>query len=290
MKSNFERFKGELALLITAMFWGYGFVATSKSLAGFSPYQLLFFRFLIGSLVLALFFFKNFKNLKWPIIKKGAFVGIFFFLGFVFQTVGIQYTTPSRNAFLTSVNVIIVPIISYFIFKRKIDFNEGLGAFLSLLGIGFLTLQLGGKINIGDILTLICAVFFALQIFYTAIYIKGENPIDMTIVQVVTCTILSLIFTLFEGKKIVFPKGEVLSSIIFLGIVSTVIATILQMYGQKYTTETRASIFMSLEAFWGTIFSIIILGELVTFRLVIGGAIILSAILISELKPFKKNK
>lgn len=288
-KGLFLRFRGEAALLITAMFWGYGFVATAQSLVGLTPYQLIFLRFLIGSIFLVGIFFKKTMSLKKEIIKKGFIVGFFLFFGFVLQTWGIRYTTPSRNAFLTSVNVVIVPIISFFIFKRKIDRNEAIGAIISLLGIGILTLKLGGEINIGDLLTLGCAVVFAFQIFYTAIFMKGENPIDMTIVQIITCTILSGLMILVEGEPLLMPKGNVIGSLLFLGLISTALSTILQMYGQKYTTETRASIFMSMEALWGTVFSVLVIGEPVTLRLLLGGGIIFIAILISELKPLSKK-
>lgn len=284
-----DRFKGEAALLVTAMFWGYGFVATAIALESFSTYQLLFFRFLIASVFLIIFFFRKVRSIRMDIIRKGALTGSFLFFGFVLQTIGINYTTPSRNAFLTSVNVVIVPIIAYFIFRRRLDLNEVVGAVLSLVGIGILTLELGGAVNIGDLLTLGCAVVFAFQIFYTGLFMKGQDPIEMTIVQIFTCTLLSGAFLLFSGDPAPVIKEGTLQSLFYLGLISTCVSTILQMYGQKYTSETRASIFMSMEALWGTVFSVIFIGEPMTLRLILGGAVIFTAILISEIKPWRRK-
>lgn len=284
------KYKGEIALIVTAIFWGYGFVATADAIKTLTPYQLIFARFLLASVLFAVIFFKKILRIKPSLWKKGSVVGALLFLGFVLQTVGIKYTTPSKNAFLTSVNVIIVPIISMFIFKRKTDRNEVLGAITALLGIGILTLRTDGSVNIGDILTLLCAVAFAFQIFYTAIFMKGEDPIEMTIVQIFTCTVLSGIAFFMEGAPMVTPdKGAVLS-ILFLAFISTGLSTVLQMVGQKYTTETRASIFMSTECLWGTLFSVMVAGEAVTLRMLLGGLFIFAGVILSEIKPFGTGK
>ena len=104
-------------------------------------------------------------------------LGLFLYGAFALQTVGLQYTTPSKNAFLTAVNVIVVPFISFVIFKRKFDRYELMGAVLAMTGVGAISLQLNGGVNIGDVLTLGCAVLFAFQIFYTSVYVQKEDPI-----------------------------------------------------------------------------------------------------------------
>lgn len=285
---HLKKIPGELILLLTAIIWGYGFVAVANSLGSLTPLQLLFFRFSIASLLLAILFFKNIRTMKRPTIKKGAVLGTLFFIGFVFQTIGMKYTTPSKNAFLTSVNVIIVPLIAYFLYQRRLTKQEVLGALLSLVGIGLLTLKVSGAVNIGDLLTLGCAVAFAFHIFYTTLYMENESPVDIAIIQTVTAMILSGASVLLEGAPLALPGQTGILSVLYLAFFSNTLTTLLQAWGQKTTTETRSAILLSTESLWGTLFSFLFLGEAMTVRLLLGGLLIFAAILLAELKPKAK--
>lgn len=99
------------------------------------------------------------------------------YIAFALQTVGLQYTTPSKNAFLTAVNVIIVPLIAYAVYKRRIDGYEIIGSIMAIVGIGFLSLQGSLTMNIGDALSLACAVAFAFDIFCTNLFVQKKMPL-----------------------------------------------------------------------------------------------------------------
>lgn len=275
---------GELGLAVVAIIWGSGFVASAVSLEHFTPYQILAIRFLIGIILLSIVFFKKLKNIKKSTIIKGTIIGVFLYLAFALQTVGLVYTTPSKNAFITAVNVVIVPFIAFFIFKRKMDKFELFGALLAIVGIGVLSLKLSGGVNFGDFLTLLCAVAFAFHIIYTAKFVKNEDPVLLTVVQMAAATVLGFIVVLFKGETNFVSNFEGVSAVLYLGIISTTIAFLLQTVAQKYTTETKAAIILSTEAFWGMVFSIIILSEVLTGKMVIGATLILAAIIISETK------
>ena len=286
-----RKYIGELGLAVVAIIWGSGFVASAVSLEHFTPYQILAIRFLIGIILLSLVFFKKLKNIKKSTIIKGSIIGIFLYLAFALQTVGLVYTTPSKNAFLTAVNVVIVPFIAFFIFKRKMDKFELFGALLAIIGIGVLSLKLSGGINFGDVLTLLCAVAFAFHIFYTAQFVKNEDPVLLTVVQMAAATVLGFIVVLFKGETNFVANFEGVSAVLYLGVFSTTIAFLLQTVAQKFTSETKAAIILSTEAFWGMVFSVIILSEVLTAKMAIGAILILVAIIISEtkLKFLKKN-
>lgn len=286
-----RKYIGELGLAVVAIIWGSGFVASAVSLEHFTPYQILAIRFLIGIILLSLVFFKKLKNIKKSTIIKGSIIGIFLYLAFALQTVGLVYTTPSKNAFLTAVNVVIVPFIAFFIFKRKMDKFELFGALLAIIGIGVLSLKLSAGINFGDVLTLLCAVAFAFHIFYTAQFVKNEDPVLLTVVQMAAATVLGFIVVLFKGETNFTANIEGVSAVLYLGIFSTTIAFLLQTVAQKFTSETKAAIILSTEAFWGMVFSVIILSEVLTAKMAIGAILILVAIIISEtkLKFFKKK-
>lgn len=286
-----KQYIGDGLLLITAIVWGSGFVVTAIALEYFSTYQVMAGRFIIAAVILSLLFRKKFTTFSKAVIWKGAILGSILYIGFAFQTVGLEYTTPSKNAFITAVNVVIVPLIAFVVFKRKVDRFESFGSILAIIGIGFLTLQGSMAVNIGDILTLICAVAFAFDIFYTNLFVKTEDAISLTIVQFITASLLGVIAVLIQGDIPTTFETEAIYPILYLGIFSTVIAYVCQNVGFKYTSPTKGAIILSLEALFGMIFSVIFLKELLTWRLIVGATLIMAAILITELKPnlFKKR-
>ena len=286
-----RKYIGEIGLIITAIIWGSGFVASAVSLEYYTPYQILAGRFLIGVTILCVLFYKRLKNIKRSTLIKGTILGLFLYIAFVLQTVGLQYTTPSKNAFLTAVNVVIVPFIGFLLYKRKIDMFELVGAVIALVGVAVLSLKLSSEINIGDLLTLCCAVGFAFHIFYTAKFVKDEDAVLLTIVQMAVAAVISWMVVLFKGETSFSLESEGLLPLLYLGIFSTTIAYLLQTVAQKYITETKAAIILSTEAFWGMAFSVAILSEVMTTKMIIGAVLILVAIVISETKfSFLKRK
>lgn len=286
------KYIGEILLVLTAIIWGSGFVASAVALEHYTPYQILAGRFLVGAVILSLIFFKKLNKLKKSTLIKGALLGIFLYIAFALQTVGLQFTTPSKNAFLTAVNVVIVPFIGFLLYKRKIDMYELSGALLAIVGIAILSLKLSSEVNVGDLLTLGCAVGFAFHIFYTAKFVKTEDPVVLTIVQMVTAAVIGCIVVIFRGETSFSMESEGMMNLLYLGIFSTTIAFLMQTVAQKYITETKAAIILATESFWGMLFSVIILSEIMTSRMIIGALIILLAILISETKMefMKKDK
>jgi drug/metabolite transporter (DMT)-like permease len=141
-------------------------------------------------------------------------------------------------------------------------------------------------------LTLGCAFGFAFHIFYTAKYVKDSDPILLTLIQMITAAIIGSIVVVLKGETSVVMEKEGLFSLLYLGVFSTTIAYLLQTVAQKMITETKAAIILSTESFWGMVFSVAILDEAMTIKMVLGAILILGAIIISETKlPFlKKNR
>lgn len=285
-----KRYKGEIILLLTSIMWGGGFIATEFSLGSMTPLQVMTIRFLIATIILCSVFFNQLKQISKSTLKKGTLAGFFLFVGFVFQTVGLKYTTVSNNAFLSAISVIFVPIIGIFL-GRKIDRYGIIGTILTVIGIAFLTIN-GSltSINIGDVLTILGAMFYAIQILLVDMFAKEEDVTVFTIVQITMCFLFSLITMLIRGDlffNITFNSG---GGVIYLAVFSTAIGLFLQVLGQKSTTETRAAIIMSTESVFGTIFAIILLNQALTIKVIIGCIIIFIAIIISEVKPFAKKQ
>lgn len=289
----------EILLFIAAIIWGGGFSTTKTAIqAGISPYWLMTMRFLLATILLLIFFYKNIYTNFRSHYKHGVILGLFLFLGFAFQTYGIKYTTPSNNAFLTSTGVIMVPFVSWATTKKLPDKLTFIGAALTMIGIGFLTLDESLTANIGDILSIACAFFFALHLNFIGIFSKDkDNKIDsLTIVfiQMLVVSVLSYIFAVsYETYNVNFDLKSV-GAVLYLGIFSTLIGFFIQNYAQKYVSETKAAIILSTEAVFGLIFSVIIINEVLTLRMLTGAFIIFIAIIITEtrLDFFKmyKNK
>lgn len=279
-----KKYIGEIGLIITAIIWGSGFVGSAMALETYTPYQILAGRFLIGALLLCAVFYKKLKFMTKSVLLKGTILGVFLYIAFALQTVGLQFTTPSKNAFLTAVNVVIVPFIGLALYKRKLDIFEVMGAFLAMFGVAILSLQWSAGVNIGDFLSFCCAIAFAFHIFYTSQFVKNEDPIVLTIVQMAAATVIGFVVVLLKGEMAFSMEPGGLSSLLYLGIFSTTIAFLLQTVAQKFITETKAAIILSTESLWGMVFSVILLSEVLTIKMGIGAVLILGAIILSETK------
>lgn len=284
------KYKGELLMLITAVMWGSGFVGMAMGLEYLTVFQLMAGRFILATVLLALVFHKKLKLITKNVLWKGATLGAILFFAFTLQTWGLEYTTPSKNAFLTAINVIIVPIIAYLIYKRKIDRFESLAAVLAVVGIGFLSLQGSMTINIGDMLSILCAVAFAFDIFYTNVFVKTEDALALTIVQFATAAVLGVIGVVVLGEVPTHIEPEAAYILVYLAVFCTLIAYACQNVGMQYANPTKSAIILSTEALFGTIFSVIILHEMLTGRMIFGCVLIFIAIIFAEVKPTFRKK
>ena len=276
------------ALMLVTVIWGGGFVASDMALESMKPFQIMMVRFLLASVLMGVISWgqrKGEEKLKdrSGAIKAGVLMGVTLFMGFAFQIIGLQYTTPSKNAFLTALNVVIVPFIAFVILKKKIGANGIIGAVMSVLGVGLLSLNGNFTVSLGDGLTLLCAVGFAFQIFFTSEFVKKYPASVLNMVQMFTAFVLSAISLVIFGENDFQVTTQGWLSVLYLGVVSTTICYLLQTACQKYIDETKAAIILSMESVFGTIFSIMILHEVVTVRMVIGCAVILAAVIISNM-------
>lgn len=160
---------------------------------------------------------------------------------------------------------------------------------MAIVGAAVLSLQSDFSMGIGDLLTLVCAVCFALQIFLTGEFVGKIRPTVLNFLQMTTAFVLSGIGLILTGGFHFQASMKSMLAVLYLGVVSTTITYLLQTVSQKYVDETKSAIILSMEAVFGTIFSVILLHETVTVRMVIGSALILAAVLVSEVTFTKKK-
>ena len=292
MKKNKKHIIADLTLVIVAIIWGSGFTASKMALdSGLGPFYMMAFRFLIAAAIMGIVFFKKIKQIEKKDLVAGSIVGFFLFFAFATQTVGLQFTTASKNAFLTGTNVVMVPFIFWGITKVRPDKWSLIAAVMCFLGIGFLSFDGNFSLGFGDTLSLICAIGFACHISMTGYYSKKVDTTLLTLIQMVVATILSFIFGFFFESLPTEVGTTGIMAVVYLGIFSTMLAFFLQTVAQKHTTAPRTAIILSTEALFGTLFSIILLGELLTFKMIVGGIAIFTAIITAETKwEFLKKK
>ena len=197
---------GQLLLLLTTIVWGSAFIILKTTIENVPKYYVLGLRFLPSGLLLLLIFIKRFKKVSFSAIKHGIILGLILACAYVLQTIGVELTTASRNAFVTASYCVITPFLAWLILKEKPKAYNLLSAVICIVGIGFVALSAvsSGQENakntlIGDALTLACAIFYALQIIFIDKY-KKDDSIVILVFELITvgvfCLILSLIFEL----------------------------------------------------------------------------------------------
>lgn len=277
-----------LGLLLTAAVWGFAFVVVKDSLDYVGSVYMVAIRFSIAAIGLAIIFCKRLKKIDKKHLLMGGVTGLFLFLAYLVQTIGCSYTTAGKNAFLTTIYVILIPLIAWPLYKKRPHWHVFVAAGLSLTGIGLLAL--GGDdisgINIGDILTLLCGLFFALHILWTEKCNKeGCDTIIITMLQFAFAAFFGWILAPFMDGAfpiVAIKTPKVILSMLYLGLFSSMICFSLQNIGLKYVQSSLASLFLSFESVFGVLFSTIFLHETLTLKMAVGCALIFSAIVIAE--------
>lgn len=270
-------------LIAVTIIWGGGFVASDIALESLRPFQIMTIRFLLASILMGAASIRDLKGMCLEEIRAGMLMGTALFVGFAFQIVGLQYTTPSKNAFLTALNVVMVPFIAFVILKKKIGMKSIGGAVMAIAGVGLLSLEKNLTLGIGDALTLICAAGFAFQIFFTSEFVKKYRAVVLNFVQMLTAVALSVVSLFLFGETDFCAIAKGWLSVLYLGVISTALCYLLQTASQRYVDETKAAIILSMESVFGTLFSILILHEQITLRMICGCMIILAAVIVSNL-------
>ena len=288
-----------LALLIVAIAWGSSLVVVSETADFFRPNFLLGLRFSIACLLLCIIFFKQLKLINRDYIINGGIVGFFLFIAYSSQTFGVTAAggLPGRSAFLSASYCVIVPFLAWIVNKTRPDKFNASAAVLCIAGIGLVSFtdliaSTGAGITVGDIYALLSGLLFASHIVSITRCSKGKEPILMTIIQFGFAALFSWITTFFfENNSTVIWNASSVTSVLYLAVVCTALALLLQNIGQKHTDPSSAAIILGMESIFGIIFSVIFKGEKLDVYSLAGFVLIFAAIIISETKlSFLKKK
>ncbi len=276
-----------LGLFLVAMIWGSTFTANKIVLRELTPFGLMTARFNLAFVFMYIFFSKKFKGIKLHQLKGGVYCGISLFAGFLLQIYGLLYTDAGKQAFLSGSYVVAVPFLVWWFLKVKPQPKVYAGVIICFAGISLLSIKPDFSIALGDSLTLMSSFFFAAQIVIAGHYVKHEDAAVLSTIQFGTMGILSLICTFILGDYSIFTLTQSVEpvtvlSLVYLGIVGTAAAYYMQIHFQKNVSATTTSIILSFETVFGMLLAVIILGEVFTYKMLIGAVLIFISIFITE--------
>lgn len=286
MKKHIAR----IVLLSAGLIWGAGFVVNEHILdSGWTDSQLLFVRFFSATVFMFLIFFKRIIKTDKETFYKGLYLGLFLFLGFFFQTWGLDETTASNNALITAGYIVFLPVIVYIMERRLVHKRTLFAALITFIGILVITVDFDqlGHINRGDLLTFIGSIFWGIHIYLLGIHAKEKDPVTLMAFQLLVVSILAFMAMMIRSNFPTIDFNSGLSSIwveaILIGFFASFLGFTFQSIGQKHANETEAAILISTESVFGPIFAIIILNEAFNFNIGLGIVLVFMGVVLSEI-------
>ena len=289
-KKKLLELRADFLLLTVAISWGVTFLMVQDAIQTVPVYAFIFWRFIIATIIMAIISYKYFNQLNKESVVYGIILGIFLFSGFATQTFGLTFTKSSIIAFLTGLNVIIVPFLAFVIFKQHVRIMVFIGSVLAVIGLYMLTMSGTLTIGTGEILGIICAAFFALQIIFTDKYSKKVNVFMLVLFQFLTVSLLSLVFSLtLDNVTFNLDFNYIfLKAVLITAIIATVYAFLIQTYMQQFTTPTKTAVIFAMEPVSAGIYGYFAGNEILTSIQILGAILIIFAVLLAEIK-FKKG-
>jgi len=273
------KYKYYASLIFIAFIWGSTFPIIKETLLFVDPLSFLFLRFLIASIIILPLIIRRINRY---LAIYGSIVGITLFFGYLTQTVGLEYTTPSMSGLITGLYVILTPILSIFFLKRKMVKTEIILATTAFLGVALMSLSSSSGELIGNILTLFCAISYALQIVLTEKYLKDGDALQFTFYQLLMVAILSLVFHpqgIFSFTKMEIPY--VMFSVLFNSVLGSALAIFVMSVAIKNTNSYISALILISEPLFAVLISTLVFRYPINVQTIVGGSLILVSMAIA---------
>ncbi|MCX6486018.1 MAG: DMT family transporter [Rhodoluna sp.] len=278
-----------LALLAVAISWGAGFVLMEPAIERQPIFNFLAFRFTLAVIVMVAVRPSVLKKFNKTLLLQGGVLGLALGGGYVAQTIGLLYSTAAITGFYTGLYVALTPLFAWLLLRNRISAKALVGVILATIGLAILS---SGAIAFGwgEISLLICAVLFALHIIGLGVWSAKHDSYALTIVQLTMCAMLSWAGALtFEGGVQPPPDAEVWFAIIFTAVLATALAFFVQTWAQGFLDPSRVAIILTSEVVWAAVIAYGVGQEKPEFLSVLGGSVMLTAMLIVEWPSKKKE-
>lgn len=280
-----KRLTADFLLLVTTFFWGVTFVVVKEAIASVGVFVFLSQRFIAATIIVTAICLLLRRPFKIEMIARGAIMGFFLFGGYAFQTAALLYTTASNTAFLTGLNVVLVPLLGMGLCGYRVTRYMILGVIVAALGLYLLSTG-GGALspNKGDLLAGICAISVALHVIFTGRYAVAGDVYWLTAIQLGTVALLSILFSLVLGDRIVVWHQEIVWALVVTVIFATVFAFLVQTSMQRLTSPTHTALIFCMEPVFAAIYAYFAAGERLGTSGFVGAAMILAGMLLSKIK------
>lgn len=276
-----KQLQANFLIVLVALFWGSTYFLTKMAVAELEPFNLTALRFGTAFIITALFFFKRIRKADRTVIKYSIILGVLAVIAVLSMTFGVQYTTASNAGFLISLSVVMIPLISVVVLKKKIKAKLLLSVILATIGIVCLTLNEQLTINKGDILCILCATSFAVQVLIMERIPKTADSVAIGALQLGITAVVNFILSFFLENFTVPRDLKVWGVIVILGVFCTAFCYIIQIYALKNTSAIQAGIILSLEPVFSAIFAYIFLGELLSKQGYIGAILLFISVILA---------
>ena len=273
-----------ISLMLVAASWGFGFVWMKDAIERQPYFDFLALRFTIAAGVMFLIRPQLVRHINLNFLKRGVLLGVALGLGYVTQTIGLEQSTAAITGFFTGLYIVLTPVFAWLLLRQKIASKVLLGVIIATIGLGVITLG-GLGFDVGTISLLACAILFALHIVGLGRWSPGRDTYALTVVQLATVAVICWIGALFNPSDSGFqapPDADVWNAVLFTAIFATAIAFFVQTWAQSIMDASRVAIILTTEVVFAALFAVALGQEVLSLRTVIGGALMVIAMLIVE--------
>lgn len=284
-----KQLKADLMLLLVTLCWGVSYYLSDVSLEDMGPFTLNANRFLIAFIVAVLIAFPKLKNVSKTTLKYSVIMGVLLTFVYIGANMGVLYTSLSNTSFLCGMTVIFTPILSSIVYKKVPDRKLILVVLMSTIGIALLTLKDNFSINyynlLGDALSIMTAFFYAVDLLVTEKAVSQEdvNPFQLGVFQLGVTGVLNLMLGLLFEQPHLPTEPRYWGSVLFLAILCTGLAFIVQAIAQQYTSASHVGVIFSMETVFAGIVAFIFAKEVLTFKSYMGAILMISSIFVMEI-------
>ena len=265
------------ALLAVAAMWGLSFVWMKDILDQQDVYSFLVCRFLVAALAMLIAKPRVIMKLNLRVITIGSLAGTALGLGYIFQTLGLERTTPAITGFITGLYVVFTPLIGAFLLRDRITAAAWFYIGLATVGLGVLSIS-GWSIGLGEIFVLVSALLFAIHIILLGRWSIHFDTYTLTFVQLTTCALVSGIPAGLNGFQAP-PDNQTWGVVLFTALFATFFAFIIQTWSQARISATKVAVILTTEVVFAALFSVALGAEPLTARILIGGSMVLIAMI-----------
>ena len=273
-----------IALMIVAASWGFGFVWMKDAIERQPYFDFLALRFTIAAGVMFLIRPQLVRHINLNFLNRGVLLGVALGLGYVTQTIGLEQSTAAITGFFTGLYIVLTPLFAWLLLRQKIASKVLLGVIIATIGLGVITLG-GLGFDIGTISLLACAILFALHIVGLGRWSPGRDTYALTVVHLATVAVICWVGALFNPSDPGFqapPDADVWNAVLFTAVFATAIAFFVQTWAQSIMDASRVAIILTTEVVFAALFAVALGQEVLSIRTVIGGSLMVIAMLIVE--------